>query len=80
MAEESHAPEPFRLTYSTMFDPPVELHQRFDAALARVRTQVARKRLAAVPERRSGTKRLGFAALGASPAAEPAPGPSDDGG
>ena len=27
----------FRLTYSTMFDPPPELHHRFDAALARVR-------------------------------------------
>jgi acyl-CoA reductase-like NAD-dependent aldehyde dehydrogenase len=34
------AQAPFRLTYSTMFDPPVELHQRFDAALARVRTQL----------------------------------------
>lgn len=29
--------ESFRLTYSTMFDPPAELHERFDAALARVR-------------------------------------------
>ncbi len=27
----------YRLTYSTMFDPPVELHQRFEAALAEVR-------------------------------------------
>ncbi len=26
----------FRLTYSTMFDPPAELHERFDAALAKV--------------------------------------------
>jgi len=34
------AQAPFRLTYSTMFDPPVELHQHFDAALARVRTQL----------------------------------------
>jgi len=25
----------FRLTYSTMFDPPPELHTRFDAAMAR---------------------------------------------
>jgi hypothetical protein len=40
VAEEPRAPEPFRLTYSTMFDPPVELHQRFDAAQARVRTQL----------------------------------------
>ena len=32
----------FRLTYSTMFDPPVELHERFDASLARVRTQLGR--------------------------------------
>ncbi len=28
---------PFRLTYSTMFDPPAAMHERFDAALARVR-------------------------------------------
>ena len=27
----------FKLTYSTMFDPPQALHERFDAALARVR-------------------------------------------
>jgi acyl-CoA reductase-like NAD-dependent aldehyde dehydrogenase len=27
----------FRLTYATMFDPPAELHERFDAALDRVR-------------------------------------------
>lgn len=27
----------FKLTYSTMFDPPAELHQRFDAALTEVR-------------------------------------------
>ena len=27
----------FRLTYATMFDPPVEMHERFDAALAQVR-------------------------------------------
>jgi len=29
--------ESFRLTYSTMFDPPAELHERFEAALAGVR-------------------------------------------
>ena len=34
------AAAPFRLTYSTMFDPPAELHQRFDAALASVRTRL----------------------------------------
>src|SRR5262245_32498345 len=28
---------PFKLTYSTMFDPPEALHERFEAALARVR-------------------------------------------
>ena len=27
----------FRLTYATMFDPPVEMHERFEAALQRVR-------------------------------------------
>jgi 1-pyrroline-5-carboxylate dehydrogenase len=31
----------FRLTYSTMFDPPPELHARFEAALATVRGQFA---------------------------------------
>jgi acyl-CoA reductase-like NAD-dependent aldehyde dehydrogenase len=30
----------FKLTYSTMFAPPRELHERFDAALARVRGQL----------------------------------------
>jgi acyl-CoA reductase-like NAD-dependent aldehyde dehydrogenase len=33
----------FRLTYSTMFDPPAELHERFDGALARVRGQLGRE-------------------------------------
>ena len=32
----------YRLTYSTMFDPPAELHQRFDAALAAVRGNLGR--------------------------------------
>ena len=40
MTDDTGAPGPFRLTYSTMFDPPAELHQRFDAALAHVRTQL----------------------------------------
>jgi 1-pyrroline-5-carboxylate dehydrogenase len=30
----------FRLTYATMFDPPPALHERFDAALQRVRAQL----------------------------------------
>ena len=30
----------FRLTYSTMFDPPAELHERFEAALAAVRQRM----------------------------------------
>ncbi len=34
--------ESFRLTYSTMFDPPAGLHERFDASLARVRGQLGR--------------------------------------
>lgn len=33
----------FRLTYSTMFDPPPELHAQFDAALARVRDPESRR-------------------------------------
>ncbi len=32
----------FKLTYSTMFDPPAALHERFEASLARVRTQLGR--------------------------------------
>src|SRR5262245_9804507 len=31
-------PAPFKLTYSTMFDPPEALHERFETALERVRT------------------------------------------
>ncbi len=33
-----HSEPAFKLTYSTMFDPPPALHERFEAALARVRT------------------------------------------
>jgi acyl-CoA reductase-like NAD-dependent aldehyde dehydrogenase len=33
----------FRLTYATMFDPPAELHERFDAALARVRDALGQR-------------------------------------
>ena len=32
----------FKLTYSTMFDPPAELHARFEAALAKIRPQPAK--------------------------------------
>ncbi len=32
----------FKLTYSTMFDPPAALHERFDAALAQARTRLTR--------------------------------------
>ena len=35
-------PGHFRLTYSTMFNPPAELHERFDAALAGVRGRLGR--------------------------------------
>jgi 1-pyrroline-5-carboxylate dehydrogenase len=34
------SPQSFRLTYSTMFDPPPELHERFEASLARLRSQL----------------------------------------
>lgn len=37
----TEAPSRWRLTYSTMFDPPPELHQRFETALEQVRTDVA---------------------------------------
>jgi 1-pyrroline-5-carboxylate dehydrogenase len=34
--------DPFKLTYSTMFDPPPQLHERFDAALASVKSKLGR--------------------------------------
>ena len=34
------ADAPFRLTYATMFDPPRQLHEQFDAALAQVRANL----------------------------------------
>ena len=34
---------PFKLTYSTMFDPPAELHEQFEAALAKVRGELGRE-------------------------------------
>ncbi|MBV9726578.1 MAG: aldehyde dehydrogenase family protein, partial [Gammaproteobacteria bacterium] len=33
----------FKLTYATMFDPPEELHQRFEAAMARVSAALGRR-------------------------------------
>jgi 1-pyrroline-5-carboxylate dehydrogenase len=33
----------FKLTYSTMFDPPAELHQRFDASLAKIKAALGRE-------------------------------------
>ncbi|MEO8364961.1 MAG: aldehyde dehydrogenase family protein [Pseudoxanthomonas sp.] len=35
----------FKLTYATMFDPPVELHERFEAALAEVERQLGGQHL-----------------------------------
>ncbi len=35
-------PQRFKLTYSTMFDPPEELHQRFEAALAQVKGRLGK--------------------------------------
>jgi len=32
----------FKLTYATMFDPPGQLHERFEAALGRVRNELGR--------------------------------------
>jgi hypothetical protein len=32
----------FKLTYATMFDPPGQLHERFEAALGRVRSELGR--------------------------------------
>ncbi len=33
----------FKLTYSTMFDPPAELHQRFDQSLAKIKAGLGRE-------------------------------------
>jgi 1-pyrroline-5-carboxylate dehydrogenase len=33
----------FKLTYATMFDPPEELHQRFEAAMARVSSALGQR-------------------------------------
>ena len=30
----------FKLTYSTMFDPPAELHRRFDQSLAKIKAEL----------------------------------------
>ncbi len=48
----------FKLTYSTMFDPPAELHRRFDAALANVKSALGREHamLVAGAERLSSGK------------------------
>ena len=35
----------FKLTYATMFDPPEELHQRFEAAMARVSGELGQRQL-----------------------------------
>jgi len=34
---------PYKLTYSTMFDPPPEMHTRFEAALGEVRSGLGRR-------------------------------------
>ncbi|MFZ1295802.1 MAG: L-glutamate gamma-semialdehyde dehydrogenase, partial [Pseudomonadales bacterium] len=33
----------FKLTYSTMYNPPAEMHRRFDEALATVRADLGRR-------------------------------------
>ncbi|MCX6055062.1 MAG: aldehyde dehydrogenase family protein [Chloroflexi bacterium] len=35
--------EPFKLTYATMFNPPEELHTRYDAALAKVKSSLGQE-------------------------------------
>jgi 1-pyrroline-5-carboxylate dehydrogenase len=41
-APARHKKPAFKLTYSTMFDPPPELHARFEAALADVKTRMGK--------------------------------------
>ena len=48
----------FRLTYATMFDPPAEMHQRFDAALATVRSRLGGRHALYVDGADVGTSRL----------------------
>jgi 1-pyrroline-5-carboxylate dehydrogenase len=38
-----HTTGEFKLTYSTMFDPPAELHRRFDQSLAKIKTALGRE-------------------------------------
>ena len=38
-----NATNSFKLTYSTMFDPPAELHQRFDQSLAKIKAALGRE-------------------------------------
>jgi hypothetical protein len=38
-----NATNSFKLTYSTMFDPPAELHQRFDHSLAKTEQALEQK-------------------------------------
>ena len=42
MTASAPSSTPFRLTYSTMFDPPPELHRHFESALERIRPQFGR--------------------------------------
>ena len=50
----------FKLTYATMFNPPKELHVRFDDALARVRADLGQEygMLVGGQERFAGNDRL----------------------
>jgi hypothetical protein len=49
MSDPKQTPETaddYRLTYSTMFDPPASLHQRFEAALGEARALMGAARTA----------------------------------
>jgi acyl-CoA reductase-like NAD-dependent aldehyde dehydrogenase len=46
----------FKLTYSTMFDPPAELHQRFDHALAKIKVDLGREHAMLIGGRERSSK------------------------
>lgn len=51
----SKAEPDFRLTYASMFDPPPALHERFDAALRQVRTELGAEHAMTIDGRRHAT-------------------------
>jgi 1-pyrroline-5-carboxylate dehydrogenase len=51
-----NATNSFKLTYSTMFDPPAELHQRFDQSLAKIKADLGREHAMLIGGRERSSK------------------------